>query len=118
MHEISDIAESREAGRPIRMSFPRLLAWIGAVRAADIKTACGLAASWMQPLPPTGGATMVVRMAERFAHGASIERAAAREYLYRWRLTLERPAPARAVNGLLARTYSEGIFGVPHTLGL
>lgn len=43
----------------------------------------------------------VYRIAARIAQGFTVEEAAAREYLYRWRLTLQSP-----------------IFGAPHALGM
>jgi hypothetical protein len=57
-------------------------------------------------LPRVPGMDTVLRLALRLYYGATIEQAAAREYLYRWHLALI-PSPSCA-----------GVFGVPHTLGM
>lgn len=52
------------------------------------------------------GMDTVIRLAVRIEAGRSVEEAAAREYIYRWRLTL-RPDP----------DLSPSFFGAPHLLG-
>lgn len=76
--------------------------------AAAIHEACALfAAMCSDPVRKVPGSDTATRMAERIGHGRTPQQAAAREYLYRWRLALDaRPRNAAAV------------WGVPHTLGL
>lgn len=73
-----------------------------------IEEACALFAAMLTgPVRKVPGADTATRMAERIGHGKTPEQAAAREYLYRWRLALDaRPRNAAAV------------WGVPHTLGM
>ena len=47
------------------------------------------------------GMDTVTRLAIRVHQGQTVEEAAAREYLYRWRLAIQSP-----------------VFGIPHALGL
>ncbi|AFU87872.1 hypothetical protein CcrColossus_gp002 [Caulobacter phage CcrColossus] len=108
MYPASDVQQSREFGRPIRLTLVQFLRYVQNDRANDIKQACELfAAMIVGPLRKVPGADTATRMAERIGHGRTPEQAAAREYLYRWRLALDaRPRNAAAV------------WGVPHTLGL
>jgi hypothetical protein len=53
------------------------------------------------PPPRVPGMDTVLRLAIRIQSGRTIEEAAAREYLYRWKLALDAP-----------------IFGAPHALGM
>lgn len=73
-----------------------------------IEEACDLFAAMLtDTVRKVPGADVATRMAERIGHGRTPQEAAAREYLYRWRLALDaRPRNAAA------------IWGVPHTLGL
>jgi hypothetical protein len=103
-----DVARSREYGRPIGLTRLDALRYAAIDHRAAIADACARARGFMpSALPHVPGATMAVRMAERIGlAGLSPERAAAREYVYRWTLALI-PSPRNA-----------GLFGVPHALGL
>lgn len=103
----SDVERSREMGRPIRLTFVRLLQIVYEMRRDDIATACKLATEYLGgAVLPALPSSMGARMAARLGDGMSIEGAAAREYLYRWTLALT-PSPRNA-----------GVFGVPYPLGL
>lgn len=54
------------------------------------------------PPPRVPGMDTVLRLAVRIDLGWTIEEAAAREYLYRWRLAIDRSR----------------VFGAPHALGM
>ena len=70
---------------------------------AAASTAFAVYASYCGGVPPprVPGISTALRLAVRLQQGRSIEEAAAREYLYRWRLALKSP-----------------VFGVPHPFGL
>ena len=62
------------------------------------------------------GMGTIVRLAIRIEDGASVEQAAAREYLYRWNLAAQMDAPGLASCGDSWRGCR--VFGAPHLLGM
>lgn len=106
--DASDIARSRELGRPIRLTRLDALRYAAEDHRAAILDACERARAFMAAdLPRVPGASMDWRMAERIGlAGMTPERAAAREYAYRWALAL------------IPSARNASLFGVPHTLGL
>lgn len=116
MYPTSDIAATRQAGRPIRMTLPTLLRWITEVYPDRVAAARDAFRQMAAPLPHTGGGDTGSRLAHRLAMGATPDQAAAREYLYRWCLALD--SHANAVRPGPAFRWTGGAFGVPHALGL
>ena len=63
------------------------------------------------------GCDTVARLAHRISCGRTIEEAAAREYLYRWRLAILAPDQCMLPhNSTMDPCVS--IFGTPHTIGM
>lgn len=67
------------------------------------------------PLPRVPGMDTVIRLAHRIACGATIEQAAAREYVYRWHLAVK---PFDQVDCSNCIDPAVSIFGAPHPFGL
>lgn len=65
--------------------------------------------------PRVPGCSTVIRLAVRIAGGATVEQAAAREYLYRWRLAIK--APDQCIDAG-TRNACVSIFGTPHPIGM
>ncbi|WP_316234858.1 hypothetical protein [Bradyrhizobium sp. SZCCHNR1004] len=67
-------------------------------------------------LPPrVPGMDTFTRMAIRTAGGMTACEAAAREYVYRWRLAIK--APDQCI-GAATRNPCASVFGAPHTIGM
>lgn len=72
--------------------------------------------SWYSlPMPRVPGMDTYTRLAIRIHEGRSIEQAAAREYLYRWRLAIK--APDQCI-GAGTRNPCVSGFGAPHPIGM
>lgn len=112
---VYDIARTREAGRPVLMSLPDLITWIVTDHRAMVETAAKLALSYVTGAPPHSGSDIGARMAVRLSMGMSVERAASREYAYRWNLAL-----GQWVNHAESRSRARGVTGAwpaPHLIG-
>lgn len=68
--------------------------------------------------PRVPGTDTIIRLEKRIELGASIERAAACEYLYRWRLAIKAPHQCDAASDTIVRNPCVSIFGAPHTIGM
>jgi len=66
--------------------------------------------SWRVP-----GMSTDIRLAWRIECGATVEQAAAREYVYRWSLAIR---PGDQVVGAPCRDAAVSGFGTPHTIGM
>lgn len=68
------------------------------------------------PIPRVPGMDTVIRLSWRIKNGASVEEAAAKEYVYRWHLAV---LPAdQAVGDFNVINPPVSIFGTPHTIGM
>lgn len=95
---------------PAQPSLVHLLRTSLETHGAEARQAFELFRSYVAPnLPRVPGLATVDRLAVRCANGRTPEQAAAREYLYRWSLVLDRLSSDRRQGS---------VFGVPHALGM
>jgi hypothetical protein len=126
MYPASDIARSRELGRPVRLTLIDALRYAYEDHDSAIREAAALyLAMRPHPMPYVHGSGVSTRMAHRLICGYTIEQAAAREYVYRWSLTLDAwantvSAEIRDIrfDGRSRQRWTGGAFGVMHTLGM